>query len=182
MAKKFLIMSAEDVARFNRINDQDQFLYPILVKNRCQKMTCKATGVPIPKGQECIILVASEVRERVALFADLEAFQMFLDAGSIESLMHARENRREQEIANRPQPIFPHQQMCYCVQCGGRIIRPAEMTLVEFAAIYRCEKCQQSGGMMPIDKDRFCRTCGVPFTPPSGKHGASRRLCLRCRK
>ena len=182
--KTVLALSVEDAARWDRVNDCGQYLQPVTTKNQCKGLRCGATGVVIEKGQECILLVASEVEDRVAVFANLEAFQMFLDAsGSLEMLQQLRQRAAEQRSKiGKPRPVFPHQQVCNCVQCGGQIIRPAGMPLKEFSSIFRCKKCLRSGKPMPLNQNRFCRTCGLSFAPPPGKGGCTRRLCDKCRQ
>jgi hypothetical protein len=54
------------------------------------------------------------------------------------------------------------------------------MGLDTFGKIYRCDECTSNKKSMKLGEQRYCRTCGTPFTPTELKN-RSTRLCPWCR-
>jgi len=147
---------------------------------RGKRRNCDVTGKVIKRGQECIILFAAlegcEERKILMVLSDETALSRLLDLGSLTSLDVYKREMVERAEENKPKPILPHQNICYCVQCGQKIVRPEGMSLVLFAKVYRCAVCQESGIAMAMNQSRYCRVCGVSFMPD--EH--SSRNCPRC--
>jgi hypothetical protein len=156
---------------------------------------CLVSNEKIMVGEEAIIIFTlpvgnsmprfkSDQRKQKKIILGVfkeEAFFHLLSLGSFAAFkVYKKEKRREERGELPPRPmkiILPHQEVCHCVQCGKRIVRPEEMSVEYFAKIYRCNECQEAGVMMKMGETRYCKRCGTRFTPAVKTH----KLCPWCR-
>lgn len=131
---------------------------------------CFVTGAKIAKRQPCIV-IRDAGQHRLAVLCGRTELQLLLQAGTIVGFPI-----RKSKAEPKAKPVLPHMNVCFCVQCGKRVIRPEEMPFVEFAVLRRCGDCKVAGKSMLLGVKRFCRTCGVPFIP-EGKSGHSESTC-----
>jgi len=157
-------------------------------KGKAAKKKCYVTGKIIKRGDSCVIIFSKPSidqtecrsflkRTVLAVLADEAALDHLLELGSLTALRDEIRTREEILPAPKAQPIFPHQNMCYCVRCGVRIVRPEGTSLYSFGKVYRCAECHESGISMTVGTGRFCRNCGVPFIATEQSH----RNCPKCR-
>jgi len=159
-------------------DDKSWVLPPENLVWRGKKTACDVTGKVIAKGQGCVVVWAARGTSRrvvMVLFDEAALFHL-LDLGSLTSLAVEKREIADAEKVARPKPVLAYQNICYCVQCGQKIVRPEGMSLVLFVKVFRCAVCQESGVAMGMTRQRYCRTCGIPFMP---KEPTSRN-CPKC--
>jgi hypothetical protein len=142
---------------------------------------CSVTGEKIFNRQPAVIIFCwppNSKRIILGVIKDVEVFSDLLVQGSFSALRAKKqEEKNSGKLPPRPRNVLePRQQMCFCVQCGKRILRPEEMKVGDFGKVYRCTDCISSGKSMKLGQERYCRTCGTPFTPTEQKD-RSARLC-----
>lgn len=149
---------------------------PLMTKNRVKNAKCVVTGQKVQKGDDCLILLANvvgvSIHKKIAVFKNIEAFRELLAAGSFAGLRLAKKQVKADERAAIP---FESRgkSVAHCIQCGNKMERPAGMSGRDFGRIRRCDSCKETGKLMPLNVQRFCRTCGEPFTPSSSKGSSS---------
>jgi len=148
---------------------------------------CFVTGEKIFNRDKAVIIFchpSGSKRIILGVIKDKETFLRLLFHGSLADLRASERQERDRaagKLPPRPGPIIePRQQVCFCVQCGKRIVRPDEMGLDTFGKIYRCDECSSNKKSMKLGEQRYCRTCGTPFIPVK-MEDRSVRLCPWCR-
>jgi len=169
-------LSPQERMRFDQISsvlaremaNGEELGLPLVTMNRVSDCRCEATGEKIPVGEECVLLLSASTKRRVGVFRSKDVFRSLLEAGSLWTLRGIWEDAKRAARRKRPpkpaKPVPPHMNSCFCIQCGKPIKRPDEMPFLEFGKVRRCDSCRSTGRMLP-GVVRYCRTCGVPFTP-----------------
>ncbi|TSC94778.1 MAG: hypothetical protein CEN87_312 [Parcubacteria group bacterium Licking1014_1] len=181
-----------EVLRIYSINVEDAcFCDPQMLPYRARynKYTkCLVTGEKIFNRDKAVIIFYHPFGSKriiLGVIKDKETFKCLLSYGNLAALRASEREKRDRiagKLPPRPVPVIePHQQICFCVQCGTRIVRPLEMGLDTFGKVYRCQKCSEGKKSMKLGEQRYCRTCGTSFTPTELKD-RSVRLCPWCRR